>query len=710
MIDHNELKQAAKNLFDGLINKGFNNLTIHPYTDKMGNLIYAKARMKNQAGKKEIRPFYYDGSQWQPKEPAFQGGKKPLYRLHLLSDERETVWLFEGEQKADLMGNLGYAATTTGGSNTLNTHDFSPLIGKDCILWRDNDSAGKVWQNQLIAILCKLNQDNNKDPKLKIVNVDSLGLADKGDIIDYMAGLDSMKMQERLASLPMLDDAAFAQILTDIAKQNAPPASDSKGKSKDKKFHAMPAPSSDDWHFTAPMPFDATCTKVDAPYPIQAFKDGLQRGILKDVISEVVYFAQVPTALAAHSLLGVMAAIGQRLVDCWFMNEYKPVSLFLISEFPSGQGKSLVNRLTNRALDEWERDRYNRYLDVLKEWENLPPKERQNNAKPKNQDFFVTDGTIESVTDKFVLNEQKDIFWVCDEAAQFFKGYSMTADTASANASSLIKIWDGSAIRKTRSQRNKANAERTTAHDVRLTLDVMGQRVILQDVMNNDIFINQGFLPRALLICPQSFQGYRDYNSTERMNSNPRHSFVLNEFYAKCKEMLSDAPRERRQMPITKAAKQAIANYLQSVEIAQRPNGKYAHIPAFAARMAENAARIACLLALFDGAESMDDCHVNNAKLIVDYCINERLTYDEIADNVLSKEEQVLNWLIKEAKKKGQTIMGYSNVQSSITPHKFRNQAVIAPLEVLAEKEYIKIRYSDDGASRYIEIKKILLQ
>lgn len=217
MYHPNDLSNIVKGLFGSIINKGFNTITIHQYTDTQGSTIYAKARLKNAQGKKQIRPFFLDtDNHWKMGEPSFTPNQKPLYYLHKLSNAH-TVWIFEGEQKADLMDALGYISTTTGGSNTITTHDLQPLAGKQCVLWRDNDTAGISWLDTFIQAL----QTLSPPPTIHIVDVDNLGLVEKGDIVDYMQGCDTATMQAKLDTLPMLDNDRLQQRLQ--ATSNATP-------------------------------------------------------------------------------------------------------------------------------------------------------------------------------------------------------------------------------------------------------------------------------------------------------------------------------------------------------------------------------------------------------------------------------------------------------------------------------------------------------
>ena len=92
--------------------------------------------------KKEFRQFTGDNPY--PRMPDV----RPLYNIPNILASDTVIWV-EGEKCADALNNLGYTATCTmGGAGMLtkksaSQYDFSPLQGKELILWADNDNAGK---------------------------------------------------------------------------------------------------------------------------------------------------------------------------------------------------------------------------------------------------------------------------------------------------------------------------------------------------------------------------------------------------------------------------------------------------------------------------------------------------------------------------------------------------------------------------------------
>jgi hypothetical protein len=102
-----------------------------------------------QTGKKEIRPYCLKSGDWvRPAGPV-------LYDLEAITANRsEPVILVEGEKCVDALAGLGFLASTSmGGSNAARFTDWSPLAGRDVIIWPDNDEPGAKYAGA-VADLC----------------------------------------------------------------------------------------------------------------------------------------------------------------------------------------------------------------------------------------------------------------------------------------------------------------------------------------------------------------------------------------------------------------------------------------------------------------------------------------------------------------------------------------------------------------------------
>ena len=229
-VNYQATKQAIALASQTKAPKGYECTHIHLYTDDAGNFVYAKPRYKNHTtGDKWLRSYSLDSAyQWQMKNPDFTDlypkgqGKKPLYRLHELVASHDVVYIFEGEQKADLAKEqLFLTATTAGGSTAVDSHDWQPLKGRQCVLWRDKDEAGQAWLCRVLEALQPL------DCRVLVIDVDKLDLPPKSDIVDYVeamhaAGKDDADILQAIKNLPTLESEQVLELLTKQASDSVP--------------------------------------------------------------------------------------------------------------------------------------------------------------------------------------------------------------------------------------------------------------------------------------------------------------------------------------------------------------------------------------------------------------------------------------------------------------------------------------------------------
>lgn len=92
---------------------------------------------------KKIRPLWWDGTAWRWKAPP---DPRPLYRLDALQQRPDApVLIVEGEKTADAAQRLfpsAVAITWPSGCKAIAKADWSPLIGRRCVLWPDADDVG----------------------------------------------------------------------------------------------------------------------------------------------------------------------------------------------------------------------------------------------------------------------------------------------------------------------------------------------------------------------------------------------------------------------------------------------------------------------------------------------------------------------------------------------------------------------------------------
>jgi len=172
---------------------------LHEYTQRDGTHVQYVIRWRIGPGEKTIRPCV--------KTPAgyeLRKAEQPvLYRLPFL-EKAENVLVVEGEKKADVLASFGFQAITTssGGSKAAALTDWTPLAGKNVIVWPDADEPGRAYAAEVIKILDGL----PLTCRVKMIDPSSLDLADGEDAADYVqqlknAGLDDFAIKKSLSDV-----------------------------------------------------------------------------------------------------------------------------------------------------------------------------------------------------------------------------------------------------------------------------------------------------------------------------------------------------------------------------------------------------------------------------------------------------------------------------------------------------------------------------
>lgn len=175
-------QDAARRLAQGATKGRFTLEALHVYTDANGSPDYYRWRVRQADGMKVIRPMHRKGSVYVAGEPPAPFDGKRLYGLHelLAADPGEVVIIAEGEWCVDHLQKLGLVATTSGGASSPGGADWTPLRGRHCVLWPDHDERGRKYVEEVATILRELNCT------VELIDVDPLGLPDKGDCVEWL--------------------------------------------------------------------------------------------------------------------------------------------------------------------------------------------------------------------------------------------------------------------------------------------------------------------------------------------------------------------------------------------------------------------------------------------------------------------------------------------------------------------------------------------
>lgn len=174
-----------------MVHSKFNAASDHwCYRDAAGRPMFYVARYETPEGK-QFFPWTWEGTRWVMKGfPA----PRPLYGLDLLAKAPgKAVMIVEGEKAADaarkLIGSTYIVVTWPNGAKAVDKVNWSPVYGRQVLLWPDADEAGKNAMKRIADLL------KGYCEKIKILNVDDE--QDGWDAADaYEAGWNAARLVE----------------------------------------------------------------------------------------------------------------------------------------------------------------------------------------------------------------------------------------------------------------------------------------------------------------------------------------------------------------------------------------------------------------------------------------------------------------------------------------------------------------------------------
>ncbi len=453
-------------------------------------------------------------------------------------------------------------------------------------------------------------------------------------------------------------------------------------------------------------------------YPIEAWSP-----ILRKPIEAIAYYAQVPLAMAGQSILGAIAHIGQAHIDAPMSSEHKPTSLIIITEGESGTGKTQVMGLSHFKIEQHEKQLYSNYLSDISSWENnllsLKGKDRaaflDENPKPPNPVTMFDDATIEPLIDRFVDGEMFNASLSTDEAGQFFNGHSMKGETAGSALGAITKLYSSGIAGRTRSQKNAYANPRSKAYDVRMTFLLQGQRVVLEKALTDPLMSGQGFLARAMIACPEDLRGKRVWNDPKRRNDKPHDNPYLIDYWSRCQSLLdplpanlpsdiTGAPSRIKMQWENNEAIQTFEDGMQAIENRQANGQVLEYLKAYASRMAENASRIASLMAFFEGRKTITTDDITRAFMLVEYSTAERLRYlDATPTGEQNDSEKLSCWLVDKARGKNPHKLSRTYIANN-APNPMRKNTKLLQNELDKLESAKHIRQEVEGRSKVILI------
>ena len=242
-----------------------------------------------------------------------------------------------------------------------------------------------------------------------------------------------------------------------------------------------------------------------ARYPMEA----LGNGILGQAANVARDCVQAPDAVAAQSFLAVAALLAQPHVDATIDGRLIPASEYYITVAESGDRKTATDNIALSEISKFEQEKLIEYRPLKDQY--LAEMQIFNRQKTKDMSkipqkpmcpmMLVQEPTLQGLH-KLYIDGQGSLGLFSNEGGRMLGGHGMNRDNQQMTACGLSELWDGSPISRVRSGEF---AEKLYGR--RLSMHLLCQPVIADNLFDNGLLLGQGFLARTLSWIPESLAG-----------------------------------------------------------------------------------------------------------------------------------------------------------------------------------------------------------
>ena len=444
------------------------------YPDRNGNPLVRVKRIDKGDGTKQFYQQRWDGQQWQPKLGDLNRSLIPVYRYKdvkaAIAQGEPILWV-EGEQSADLLWEIGIAATTSiGGSGAFESYGeyFQDVAGANLIICPDRDDKGLAYADQVAQAFGATRWLYAGDAS----RWDAPG--DGYDLADWIADLRSQG----------LDNSQIkARILAAIGNRR-------------ERVISSPADVSVQVKAIKSEATEVTPELVDKVLAESQARFDIYQLIPTELANAITRKAKT-FELPPETLLTVFLAVASSLVPHKLSlgDDYTiPGILWLGLMGDSGTGKSPVINTFTKPLSKFQREAYERYELAMEAYRQaLGDKEIENKPSPPNRRFYyLQDFTWEAIST--ALKARNHCLIYSDELAGFVLGQNQYKARGGNDRQRWLTAYDGGAIDVLRTTRN--------LHIPDASLSVLGgiQPSILQQLIGRDGATIDGFWARFLWI------------------------------------------------------------------------------------------------------------------------------------------------------------------------------------------------------------------
>lgn len=404
--------------------------------------------------------------------------------------------------------------------------------------------------------------------------------------------------------------------------------------------HASDAASTECWPPLISMERDATRA---AAFPFDALGP-----ILGEAAQAIAHDVQAPDALAGGSVLAAASLAASPLSNvCMPHGQCAPLSLFVITGAASGDRKSATDAVACYAIDEKRKQQARDHIKAMQRWEsdNAERSKADKIAPPATQVLTTSNATVEGLTK--LLKYQSSVGVFSAEGGEMLGGHSLREDRRMAGLSFFLKAWSAEGLDSLRGGEGL-----TVLLGRRAALHVLVQPLILSQLLADPMAQGMGLLARCLIAQPDTLAGSRFFRAC-----NPLENPAVARFNHRIRELLDQTPRiweegdgfELRPSDLHMAP-EAIAMWIEfynQVERAQCPGGELVDARPFASKAAEQAARIAGVIAVIEGTRNISGAQMMGGIKLADFYMSEhlRLTGSGRTDQRTKQLRSLFDWI-----------------------------------------------------------------
>lgn len=411
---------------------------------------------------------------------------------------------------------------------------------------------------------------------------------------------------------------------------------------------------------------------IEQPFPIEALGPILQPAVEK--VHEIVQ-AQLP--ICALSFLSAANFLAQAHVDTSIFGRRILTSVFFLLVAESGDRKSAVDTLVFKTIKNYEKyvlkEEYETLMEEYKAelaaWKaehkridkikDIPVEERaalfkelgKEPLKPLYWSLTCNGDMSWQGIFRSLRNGQPSQSITSDEGGGLFGSYAMKPDNLIQFLVNLSHLHES------------GEASRNYAGDIdgpetifgkRLMISIMFQRIILKMILENEIFIKQGFLGRTIINLTEPTFGRifkREDASTDAS---------MQRYYKQCDKILGlELPLKKnsrnilepRRLQLDENAQNVYDEFHNTLQQQIAPGEKYCRIRPMAQKAHDNAVRLAATLAFFEdpSCELITADYMSRGIKIIMWALSEWLRIDELGPSKIQatnkEKEQILELL-----------------------------------------------------------------